>query len=155
MAKTQSYRFEEFWVDLKSGKFASMVKESAKGKKLKNSKEVYHILKPLFAKGDDIEKFICLFLDSQNQIITIEQLFSGSLCHTTSYRREIIKKVLELKALFIIVAHNHPSGCVEPSKEDIEVTRKIKQAMECIEGSLLDHLIIGNGYKSLADEKLI
>ncbi len=72
---------DKFWDELKSGKFASMVKESAKGKTLKDSSEVYNILKPLFAKTDDVEQFFCIFLDTKNHVTAIEKLFSGSLKH--------------------------------------------------------------------------
>lgn len=152
--KTKRYKCldeDTFWNDLKSGKFASMVKESSKGKALTTSKEVYNILKPLFAKEDDVEQFYVIFLDSVNQIIDIDKIFSGSLNCTLVHSREIIKLVLAKKALSIIVAHNHPSGCTKASKTDFEVTQKLKQAMEVIGGKLLDHVIIGNGYYSIAD----
>ena len=143
---------DRFWKELKSGKFASMVKESAKGKTLNHSTEVYNILKPMFAKNDDIEQFFCIFLDTKNRVIAIEKLFSGTLNCTMVHNREIIKKVLKHRALSIIIAHNHPSGNTEPSEEDFKVTRKIKTAMKSIEGKLHDHIIIGNGYLSLADD---
>ena len=143
---------DKFWDELKSGKFASMVKESAKGKILKGSTEVYHILKPLFAKEDDIEQFFCIFLDTKNRVIAVEKLFSGSIHCTMVHSREIIKKVLKHKALSIIIGHNHPSGDTEPSQEDYDVTKKIKLAMEAIEGNLCDHIIVGDGYRSLADD---
>ena len=142
----------KFWDELKSGKFASMVKESMKGKTLKSSTEVYNILKPLFAKEDDVEQFFCIFLDTKSRVIAIEKLFSGSLNCTMVHSREIIKKVLKHKALSIIVAHNHPSGDTEPSQEDYDVTDQIKLAMEAIEGKLCDHIIVGDGYRSLSDD---
>lgn len=134
----------KFWDELKSGKFASMVKESTKGKILKDSSEVYNILKPLFAKEDDVDQFYCIFLDTKNRVIAIEKLFSGSPSCTMIHCREIVKEVLKHKALSIIIGHNHPSGDIEPSQEDYEVTKKIKLAMEVIEGNLLDHMIIGD-----------
>ena len=142
----------KFWDELKSGKFASMVKESTKGKTLKSSTEVYNILKPLFTKEDDVEQFFCIFLDTKSRVIAIEKLFSGSLNCTMVHSREIIKKVLKHKALSIIVAHNHPSGDTEPSQEDYDVTDQIKLAMKAIEGNLCDHIIVGDGYRSLADD---
>ena len=143
---------DKSWDALKSGTFASMVKESTKGKTLKSSTEVYNILKPLFAKEDDVEQFFCIFLDTKNYVIAIEKLFSGSLNCTMIHNREIIKKVLEHKALSIIIGHNHPSGDTEPSEEDYDVTDQIKLAMEAIEGKLCDHIIVGNGYRSLSDD---
>ena len=65
---------EQFWQDLRSGKFISMVKESAKGQRLSNSQEAYNVLKPMLAEEDDIEKVYFIFLDAQNKILAIEKL---------------------------------------------------------------------------------
>jgi len=69
-----------FWSDLKSGRFASMLKESSKGQTVNNSQEVYYIMKPLFAENDDVEAIYCMFVDAKNHIISIEKMFSGSIC---------------------------------------------------------------------------
>ena len=145
---------QDFWKDLKSGKFASMVKETARGKTLEHPDEAYNILKPLVAKEDDIEQLYCIFLNTKNQILKIEKLFQGSINSSIVHCREIIKKVLKYKAVSIILGHNHPSGNTEPSKEDILITEKIKSAMTAIDGDLLDHIVIGNGYNSIIDEEL-
>jgi DNA repair protein RadC len=151
--KNKKYN-QDFWNDLKSGKFASMVKETAKGKKVAHPEEVYNILKPLFAKDDDVEQLYCIFLNTKNQILKIEKLFQGSINCSMVHCRELIKKVLEYKAVSIILWHNHPSGNTEPSKEDIIVTEKIESAMNAIDGNLLDHIVVGNGYTSIINEKL-
>jgi len=154
--KNKSYYLnqDKFWDELKSGKFASMVKESTKGKSLKDSSEVYNILKPLFT--EDVEQFFCIFLDNKNRVIAIEKLFSGSLTCIMIHPREIIKKVLKHKALSIIIGHNHPSGDPEPSDEDNDVTKKIKLAMDVIEGNLFDHVIVGNDkYYSFQEQNKI
>jgi len=137
---------DKFKDALKSGKVAPMVRESTKGKTLKSSLEVYNILKPLFAKDDDIEQFFCIFLDTKNCVIAIEKLFSGSLNCNMVHNREIIKKGFRHKALSIIIAHNHPSGYTELSQDDYDVTAQIELAMEAIEGKLCDHIIVGKGY---------
>ncbi len=143
---------QDFWKDLKSGKFASMVKETARGKTLAHPEEVYNTLKPLFAKDDDIEQLYCIFLNTKNQILKIEKLFQGSINCSMIHCRELIKKVLNYKAVSIILAHNHPSGDTEPSQEDKLVTEKIKAAMTAIDGNLLDHIVVGNGYTRIIDE---
>jgi len=84
-------------------------------------------------------------------MIEIEKFFSGSLNCTMIHCHEIVKKVLKHKALSIIIEHNHPSGGTELSKKDYDVTRKIKLAMGIIEGNLLDHMIVGDGYRSMTD----
>ena len=68
----------QFWEDLKSGSFVSMVKESSRGQRLSNSQEVYNVLKPVFAKEDDVEQVYIIFMDAQNKILAIERIFSGS-----------------------------------------------------------------------------
>ena len=88
--------FEEskFWEELKSGRFASMVKESSQGRYLSNSREAYNILKPLLAEKDDVEQAYFIFLDAKNKILAIERLFSGSINSSTIFVREIVKKIL-------------------------------------------------------------
>ena len=77
----------QFWQDLKSGRFVSMVKESAKGRRLSNSQEVYNVLKPMVADKDDVEKVYIIFLDAQNKILAIEKMFSGSITAASIYTR--------------------------------------------------------------------
>ena len=144
-----------FWEDLKSGRFAAMIKESSKGKALSNASETYNILKPFFARHDDVEKMYGIFLDAKNRIITIEELFSGSITSSVVYPREIVKRVLKLKAVSVILSHNHPSGETSPSPEDIEVTARIFNALACISVPLHDHLIVGDDYYSFSDQGLI
>ena len=96
----------QFWEDLKSGRFVSMVKESAKGKTLTNSTEVYNILKPLFADEDDVEQAYFIFLDNKNRIISIEKLFQGSIASSAIYPREVVKRIIQNRANGILMAHN-------------------------------------------------
>ncbi len=145
----------QFWEDLKSGRFISMVKESSKGEALSNSSEVYNVMKPLFAENDDVESLYCIFLNSKNRILAIEKMFSGSLTSSMVYPREIVKKVLSHKAAALIIAHNHPSGCTAPSPEDISITKRMQMALSSIDVTLHEHLIIGDGYYSMADSGLL
>jgi DNA repair protein RadC len=141
----------QFWEDLKSGRFVSMVKESAKGQRLSNSQEVYNVLKPTLAEEDDVEKVYIIFLDAQNYIIAIEKIFSGSITASSIYPREIVKRLIQLKASAFVMAHNHPSGQTTPSSEDKSITIKVGIAAASIDVALHDHLIIGDGYHSMAD----
>jgi len=140
-----------FWKDLKSGHFVSMVKESSQGQILSNSKEVYNVMKPLFAETDDVESVYCIFLNTKNRILAIEKMFSGTISSSAIYPRELIKRVIALKSAAIVLTHNHPSGFVEPSAEDKAVTIKITMALESIDVTLHDHIIIGDGFHSMAD----
>lgn len=141
-----------FWEDLKSGRFASMIKESSKGNVLANGMEVCNIMKPIFARHDDVEKMYCIFLDAKNKVIEIEKMFSGSIRSSAVYPREIVKKVLRLKASAIILTHNHPSGSITPSTEDLMITAKICIALSSIDVALHDHLIIGENFYSFAEQ---
>ncbi len=146
---------EEFWNELKSGKFASMVKESSYGECVANAQEVYNIIKPLYAEADDVEVIYCLFLNGKNKILSIEKMFSGSISSAAIYPREIIKKALHLKANAMIMIHNHPSGDTTPSSDDKNVTRKVMLALSSIDIKLHDHIIIGDSYYSMEEDGLI
>jgi DNA repair protein RadC len=142
-----------FWEDLRSGYLASKIKESSKGNVLANALEVFNIMKPIFARHDDVEKMYGIFLDAKNKIIAIEELFSGTITTSAVYPREIVKRVLALKATAIILAHNHPSGSVTPSSSDFMITTAINVALSGIHVALHDHLIIGDTYYSFAEQE--
>jgi DNA repair protein RadC len=141
----------KFWQDLKSGHFVSLVKEAAKGKRLSNSQEVYNVLKPMLAEEDDVEKVYIIFLDAQNKILAIEKLFSGSITAASIYPREIVKRLINVKASAFVMAHNHPSMDTTPSAEDKSITTKVGIAAASIDVTFHDHIIIGEGYYSMAD----
>jgi len=140
-----------FWKDLKSGRFASMVKETSQGQMLANSREVYNVMKPLFAETDDVEKVYCIFLNAKNRIISIEMMFAGTISASIIYTRELVKRIMAHKSSGIVLVHNHPSGFAEPSMEDKTITMKIAIALASIDVALHDHIIIGDGYHSMAD----
>jgi DNA repair protein RadC len=91
------------------------------------------------------EQFRVLFLDNRNRLLADEVLGQGTVNHTPVYPREVVKRALELHATAIILVHNHPSGDPSPSREDIEMTREIKQAAATLSILLHDHIIVGNG----------
>jgi DNA repair protein RadC len=103
----------------------------------------------------DQEHFVVVFLDSQHQIISTEVISSGSLATAAVFPREIVKRLLALEAGAIIVSHNHPSGETIPSNSDRALTKKLQRALEAIDVSVLDHLVIGDGYYSFSDEGLL
>jgi len=152
MEKGKFSQSSQFWEDLKSGKFARMVKEEAKGKEISNAVTAYHTLKPLFAENDDVEALYCIFLNGENKVLAIEKMFSGTINCANIFPREIVKRVLALKAGAILIAHNHPSGDTKPSAEDRAITWKVIFSLMTIDVLLHDHLIVGNGYHSLSDE---
>jgi DNA repair protein RadC len=99
------------------------------------------------------EKFYCLYLNTKNQVLFEKAIFIGSLNASIVHPREVYKEALKWSAASIIVAHNHPSGDPTPSREDIQVTKRLKEAGEILGIDCLDHLIIGAGrYISLKEK---
>jgi DNA repair protein RadC len=143
--------YKKFWRDLKSGRFISMVQESAKGESIKNPADVFNVMKPLFAQQPDVEVVYCIFMDAQNKILSIEKMFSGTLTCSTIYPREIVKHMIRANSSALVMVHNHPSGNSNPSDADIQVTRKVFIAMAGIDALLHDHIIIGDHPFSLSD----
>ena len=102
------------------------------------------------------EQFVVVFLNGCNKIITTEVLFEGSLTSSAIYPREVIRRIIELGSAAIIIAHNHPSGNPNPSKEDINITKKLIEACKTIDVQIHDHILIaGENVTSFADRGLI
>ena len=107
-------------------------------------------------QNERVEVLLAIFLNAHGRIIKEEEMARGTLTGVPVYPREIIRRCLELDATHIILAHNHPSGVVEPSAEDMVFTSEIVKAAELMDIYLVDHLIIGGGtYFSLHQEKLL
>jgi DNA repair protein RadC len=92
-----------------------------------------------------------IFLNSKNRMVGIEKLFSGSITGASVYPREIVKRMITLKANALILAHNHPSGCTLPSPEDQHITFRVAMALSVLDACLHDHIIIGDDFYSMAD----
>lgn len=106
--------------------------------------------------GEVQEEVIIIFLDTKNQIIKIESIFKGTLNTATVHPRDIFRRCLELSAAKFIVAHNHPSGVISVSKQDLNFTNRLVKCSEVIGCEMLDHLIIGkDSYLSLKEEGLM
>ncbi|MGD8188817.1 RadC family protein [Brevibacillus ginsengisoli] len=91
------------------------------------------------------EHFICLFLNTKNHVTGKETIFVGSLDASIVHPREVFKEAIRRSSASLVCAHNHPSGDPTPSREDIAVTKTLKEAGEVIGITLLDHIIIGDG----------
>lgn len=90
------------------------------------------------------EYFVALFLNARNQVICREDVSVGSLNASLVHPREVFAPAVGSSAASVILAHNHPSGDVTPSREDIELTRRMVQAGEIMGIEILDHLIVGS-----------
>lgn len=88
------------------------------------------------------EVFSVLFLDNRHRLLAFEKMFHGTINESVVYPRSIIQKALEHNAAALIAAHNHPSGSLEPSMADKEITRNLKSVMDVMDIKLLDHIIV-------------
>ena len=90
------------------------------------------------------EVFICVYLDARYQLLDICEEAQGSLTRVAVNPREIVKRALAFNAAGLIVAHNHPSGGVEPSGSDRKLTRTLQDALALIDVKLLDHMVVAS-----------
>ncbi|HDZ9638042.1 TPA: DNA repair protein RadC [Vibrio cholerae] len=91
------------------------------------------------------EAFYILFLDNQHRVIRDEILFEGTIDAASVYPREVVKRALHHNAAAVILAHNHPSGVVEPSQADRRITDRLRDALGLVEIRVLDHFVVGDG----------
>jgi DNA repair protein RadC len=91
------------------------------------------------------EVFAVLFLDNQHRLLKHEEMFRGTLTHTSVYPREVARRALKLNSAAVIFAHNHPSGTAEPSRADEFLTRSLKSALQLVDVRGLDQLVVGRG----------
>ena len=101
------------------------------------------------------EVFAVLLLDTQLNLIEYKELFYGTIDCASVYPREVVKAVLEANASTVILAHNHPTGCTEPSMADKYITKRLVEALALIDVRVMDHIIIGDKSFSFADNHLL
>lgn len=120
--------------------------------KIVSSKTVFEIMQPII--GELIhEEFWVLYLNNSNKVLAKSQISKGGITGTVVDKRLIFKIAFENNATSIILTHNHPSGKLEPSQADIEITKELKLAGKQLDVRVLDHIIITeHGYFSFADE---
>jgi len=148
--KTYKSSCPEFELKLKRGEIKKM--------QIKSSNDSYQAFK-LFFDEDTIElteTFIALYVNRANNTIGWLKVSSGGITGTIVDQRIVLGTALKAAATGIILAHNHPSGKVEPSQSDIDLTKKIKGGASFMDIAIIDHIIIGeNSYNSFADEGII
>ncbi len=102
------------------------------------------------------EVFVALFLDAQHRVLSVEELFRGTLTQTSVYPREVVKAALRANAAAVLFAHNHPSGVAQPSQADEMLTRQLRDALALVEIRVLDHFIVaGSETLSFAERGLL
>jgi len=115
-----------------------------RGPKLEKPQEVAEYLKLQLAEMEH-EVFAVIYLNTVHRPIKFEVLFHGTIDSAVIHPRQVAKRALALNAAAIIVAHNHPSGCTNPSQADRSLTKRLKESLELIDVRVLDHFIVGEG----------
>ena len=92
------------------------------------------------------EVFGVLFLDAQHRVIEFQEMFRGTLTQTGVYPREVVIEALKQNAAALILCHNHPSGCADPSTADKTLTHTLKQALALVDVRVLDHMVVTRGH---------
>lgn len=123
--------------------------------KISSSKSVFELLQPILGELEH-EEFWIIYLNNSNKVLHHAQLSKGGITGTLVDVRLVLKQALELGAVAMILAHNHPSGTLKPSTADIQITQKLKNAADALDLKVLDHLIITQKeYFSFADEGVL
>lgn len=108
-----------------------------------------------YLRRETKEYFIAAHVDGKNRIVCIDQISVGSLNQSIVHPRETFKSALLSSAAAIILIHNHPTGDPTPSREDMEITRRLKEAGELLGIKVLDHIIIGDTFTSFTAQGLL
>ncbi|MEM7711974.1 MAG: DNA repair protein RadC [Cyanobacteria bacterium P01_A01_bin.68] len=124
--------------------------------------EAYRYLRSITV-GLDVEKFYVLCLNRKNRLIKHVEISSGTATSSLVHPREVFREVIRSGAASVLCAHNHPSGDPIPSRADVQITRRLKEAAKVLDIYLLDHVIIGEvrhdpqgiGFYSFSDNGLI
>jgi DNA repair protein RadC len=133
---------------------ACIIERFQRGETLTSPQAAAKHLQVLIA-GKDHEVFTVLWLDNRHRIIGHSDLFRGTVDGAAVYPREVVKDGLAHNAAAVILAHNHPSGIPEPSRADIDITNRLKEALALVDIRVLDHLVIGETTVSFADRGLL
>lgn len=129
--------------------------EALERKKITSSNSVFEFIQPVIGELPH-EEFWILYLNNSNKVIKSAQLSKGGITGTVVDVRLAFKEALQLGAVGIILAHNHPSGTLKPSQADIQLTKKLKIAGDSLDIKVLDHLIVTEkAYFSFADENML
>jgi DNA repair protein RadC len=103
----------------------------------------------------DRENFVVVLLNTKNEVIETSTVSVGTLSASLVHPREVFKPAIRASAASVVLAHNHPSGKVEPSQEDREVTRRLGEAAGILGVEVLDHVIVGDGYFSMKEHGML
>lgn len=131
------------------------LEEGLKQEKITSSRDVFDIMQPILGELAH-EEFWILYLNNSNKVLHKQQLSKGGITGTLVDVRLVLKQALEVGAIAIILCHNHPSGTLQPSSADKNITNKLSNAASSLDIKILDHLIVTEkAYFSFADEQML
>ena len=143
-------------IDYTVGKVELTYKSTSKSRsKIYSSEDAYKVLLPTYKEGTICYKeyFKVLFLNQASQVLGYTLISEGGITETYADVRVILQAALLTNSVAIILAHNHPSSSMKPSRQDMEITKQVKDAAQLMRIKVLDHLILTDaGYYSFADE---
>ena len=143
-------------IDYTVGEVELTYKATSKSRsKIYSSEDAYKYLLPTYKEGTICYKeyFKVLFLNQSNQVLGYTLISEGGITETCADVRIILQAALLTNSVAIILAHNHPSGSMKPSRQDMEITKQVKEAARLMRITVTDHLILTDaGYYSFADE---
>ncbi len=113
------------------------------GLTVRRPEDLHQLLRREF-QGLDRERFLALYLDTRHGVRGVETVSIGTLNASLVHPREVFKNAIGMSAAALIVAHNHPSGCAQPSSDDLKLTDRLDRCGEMLGISLLDHLVVGD-----------
>ncbi len=129
--------------------------EALQKRKITSSASVFELMQPIIGELAH-EEFWIVYLNNSNKVLQTSQLSKGGITGTVVDIRLAFKNAIQLGAVAVILAHNHPSGTLKPSQADIQLTKKLKTAGESLDIKVLDHLIVTEkAYFSFADEQML
>lgn len=116
-------------------------------------RQIFEVFKNL--QLETKEHFISLHLDGKNRIVCLDRVSVGSLNQSIVHPREVFKSACMSGAAAIILIHNHPTGDPTPSREDLDITRRLKECGDLLGIRILDHIIIGGTYLSMVEQGVL
>lgn len=131
-----------------------LARRHRRGRALSSPSETKQFLQ-LRLTGKPDEVFGCIFLNCQNRVIAVEELFYGTIDGTSVYPRVVARRALILNAAALIAFHNHPSGVAEPSHADTAITNRLRDALALVDIRLLDHFVVGDEVVSFAERGML
>jgi len=124
--------------------------------KVRSSQDAEKLLRQVFPSFEHVEYFYIICLNRTNQVLGFHQVSKGGISGTVTDVRIIYQVAIKSNSSALILAHNHPSGNLQPSEADLKITKKIKEAGTFLDISVLDHLILfEDGYMSMADDNMM